>query len=99
MNDENASSLCVKNKTHVNLEKSSTTTRPYFSPSRLVALVGPKRSRCNNSKGLDVDTTFFDLKVFLVCFPSWHALHILSSLKFICEIPTIRSFLIYLSIK
>ena len=71
------------NETHVNLEKSSTMTSPYLLPPKLVVLVGPKRSRCNNSSGLDVDTTFLDLKDFLVCLPNWHALQILSSSKLI----------------
>ena len=73
MNDENASSICARNEIKVNLEKSSTTTSPYFLPPKLVILVGPNKSKCNNSRSLDVDTTFFDLKDFLVCFPNWHA--------------------------
>ena len=68
INDENASSLCVKNKTQVYLGKPSTTTNPYFLPLRLIVLVGPNKSKCNSSRGLDIDTTFFDLKDFLVCF-------------------------------
>ena len=91
--DENVSSLCAKNETYVNLEKSFTMTSPYLLPPKLI-LVGPKRSRCNNSSGLDVDTIFLDLKDFFVCFPNWHASQILSLLKFIYGIPTIRSFLI-----
>ena len=59
INDENVSSLCAKNEIHVNLEKSSRTTNPYLLPPKLVILVGPKRPRCNNSSGLDVDTIFF----------------------------------------
>ena len=76
--EENVSSLCAKNETHVNLEKSSTITKPYLLPPKLVVLVDPKRPRCNNSSGLDVDTMFLDLKDFLVCFSNWHALQILS---------------------
>ena len=71
----------------------------YFLPPRLVVLVGPNKSKCNSSRSLDVDTTFFDLKDFLDCFPNWHALQILSYLKLICGIPTIKLFLIKFSIK
>ena len=78
MKDENVSSLCAKNKTHVNLEKSSTTTKPYLLPPKLVILMDPKRSKCSSSSDLDVDAIFLDLKDFLVCFPNWHALQILS---------------------
>ena len=66
--DGNVSSLFAKNETQVNLEKSSITTTPYLLSPKLVDLVGPKRSRCNSSSGLDVDTTFLDLKDLLVCF-------------------------------
>ena len=33
--------------------------------------VGPNKSKCNNSKGLFVETKSFDLKEDLTCFPNW----------------------------
>ena len=83
----------------MNLEKSSTTTSPYLLPLKLVILVGPKRSRCNYSNGLNVDTIFFDLKDFLIYFPNLYALQILFSSKLIDGIPIIKLCLINLSIK
>ena len=99
MNDENVLSLCAKNKTYVNLEKSSITASPYFLPPKLIVLVGPNKSKCNNSRSLDVDTIFFDLKDFIVCFSNCHALQILSSSKLIYRISLTKSFLINLFIK
>ena len=98
INDENASSLCAKNETQMNLEKSSTIISPHFLPPKLVVLVGPNKSKCNNSMGLEVDTKFFDLNDFLVCLPNWQ-LQILSSSKLIYEISSTKLFLINLSIK
>ena len=83
----------------MNLEKLSITTSPYFLPPKLVILVGPNKSKCNNSRGLGVYTKFFDLKDFFVCLPNWHTLQILSSSKLIYGITSTKSFLINLSIK
>ena len=35
---------------------------------RDAVLVGPNRSRCRSSKGLEVETKFLDLKEFFTCF-------------------------------
>ena len=55
--------------------------------------IGPNRSICNNSKGLEVETKFFDLKEFLAYFPNWHASQILSLLKDNLGSPITKSFL------
>ena len=83
----------------MNLEKSSITTSPYFLPPKHMVLVGPNKSKYNNSRSLDVDTTFFDLKDFLICFPNWHPSQILSSSKLIYGISLTKLFLINLFIK
>ena len=75
------------------------TTNPYFLPSKLVVLIGPNKFKYSNSRGLEVDTKFFDLKDFFVCFSNCHALQILSSSKLIYGIPSTKSFLINLFIK
>jgi len=54
---------------HINLEKSSNTTRAYKFPPRLIVLEGPKRSMCSSSRGFEVETKFFSLKDCFVCFP------------------------------
>ena len=59
------------NITYVNLENSSTMTKPYFLPPRLAVLVGPKRSRCKSSSSLVVETTFLLWREFLVYLPLW----------------------------
>ena len=70
MNSEVVSLLLKRKITQVNLEKSSTMTKQYFFPPRLTGLTGPKRSICNNSKGLVVVIDYFDLNEVLVCFPN-----------------------------
>ena len=43
-----------------------------------MVLVGPNKSICKSSKGLEVEIVFFDLNDTLVCLPNWHASQILS---------------------
>ena len=78
-----ASSLWIRNITHVNLEKSSTITRPYFLLLRLVVLVGPNRSRCKNSSDLVVDTTLLLWKELLAYLPLRQNLQVESFSKLI----------------
>jgi len=65
----------------VNLEKSFITTRAYRFPPSLIVLEGPKRSMCKTSSGFEVETLFFKLKDFVVCFPFWQASHTCSFLN------------------
>ena len=102
-NSEKASLLFFKNITYVNLEKSSTIKNTYLLWLRLAILVGPNKSRCNNSQGLLVETMFFDLKEDLVSFPNWQASHKWVYLKEILGKPRTRLYLesldIYLKLK
>ena len=70
-----ASFFECRKRVQVIIEKSSTTTRAYKFPPRLIVLEGPKRSMCKSSRGFEVEIQFFKLKEFLVCFPFWHASH------------------------
>ena len=49
-----ASDLDLRRMTQVYLVKSSTTTMMYLFPPRDSVLIGPMRSKCSSSKGLDV---------------------------------------------
>jgi len=79
--------FCVfKNKTKVNLEKSSTITKPYSFTPRLSIEIGPNKSMWSSSRGLFVEIKSFGGKLLLTCFPLTHASHILSFSKFILEV-------------
>ena len=77
-----SSFLHERKSTQVNLEKSSTITKPYDFPLRLAVLVGPNRSRKSNSRGQEDETIFFALNDERVCLPLAHALQILSKMNF-----------------
>src|ERR1044072_6281404 len=96
LNALNASLFCTRKKVQVYLEKSSTITKAYTLPPKLLVLDGPNKSICNNCSGLVVDTTFLDLKVDFVCFPFWQASQSLSLTNFILGNPITRSCLISL---
>ena len=55
------------------LEKLSTKIKINRLPLRVLILIGPNKSICINSKGLDIMISLIDLKEDLVCFSSWHA--------------------------
>ena len=60
--------------------------------------VGSNRSRCNSSKGLEVETTFLLEKEFLTCFQFLHASQSKSSLYDIHGNPFTRLFFCRLEI-
>ena len=72
-------------------KKSSTITKPYRFPLKLVVLSGPNRFMWRSSKGLWVETKSFILKLLLTCVPLVHASHILSLSKLIFGSPLTRS--------
>lgn len=90
-NASRESSFCFKNKTQVNLEKSSTITRSYFFPLRLVVLKGAKRSMWRSLTGLFVKVVFLEWKFFLTCFYLMKTPHIFSLSKLILGRPLTRS--------
>jgi len=69
LNSGYASFIECRKRVQVNLEKSSTTTKAYKFPPRLIVLEGPNKSMCKSSRGYEVETQFFKLKDFVVCFP------------------------------
>ena len=87
-----ASFLWIRNITQVNMEKSSPMTRSYFLPSRLVVLVGPKRSICKSLSDLVVETTFLLWKVLLVYLSLWQYSQVKSLTKLILIKPLTSSF-------
>ena len=64
------SDLDRRRTTQVYLVKSSTTTMMYLRPLRDSVLVGPIRSRCRSSNGLDVVNVWVPGCLAFVCFPS-----------------------------
>ena len=70
-----ASNLDHRRMTQVYLVKSSTTTMMYLFPTRDSVLVGPIRSICTSSNGLDVADVWVPRCWALVCFLSWHGPH------------------------
>nr|GEY73252.1 ribonuclease H-like domain-containing protein [Tanacetum cinerariifolium] len=56
------SSLVLRNKVHVNLEKSSVTTKQYHLWLILLTEVGPNNSICKVCRGLDTEFTNLDLQ-------------------------------------
>ena len=85
--------MCQK-KIYVKREKSLIITKLYHFPPKLVVLVGPNKSMCNNYNGLEVETISLDLNDTFVCLPSWHASQILSFSKFNLGKLVTNSFLI-----
>ena len=75
----------------MNLEKSSTITKPYDFPLRLAVLVDPNKSRKSNSRGREDETIFFALKDERVYLPLIHTSQILSEEKFTLGRPFTRS--------
>ena len=67
--------LGFKKNDQVYLVKSSTTTMMYLFPPIDSILVGPTRSRCSSSKGLDVAYVWVLRCFAFVCFPNWHSPH------------------------
>ena len=64
----------------------------YLLPLWLCNLIGPHKSICINSSGLEVVTTFFGLKDDLTCFPLVQGSQISSLRNFIGGNPLTRSF-------
>ena len=67
--------LDLRRKTQVYLVKLSTTTMIYLLSQRNSVLVGPMRSKCSSSKGLDVAYVWVLGCFAFVCFPNWHNPH------------------------
>ena len=70
-----ASDLDRRRMTQVYLVKLSTTTIMYLLPPRDSVLVGPIRSKCRSSNGLDVVDVWVLGCLAFVYFPSWHGPH------------------------
>ena len=70
-----ASNLDHRKMTQVYLVKSSTTTKMYFLPPRDSILVGPIRSKCRSSNGLEVTDVWVPGCLAFICFPRWHGPH------------------------
>lgn len=64
----NASCLWARNVAHVNLEQSSTITRQYLLPFRIMVLICPNKLICNSYKYRLVVIIFIDLNELLTFF-------------------------------
>ena len=79
LNTSKTSDFYLMKFTHMNIEKSSTTTYAYLFPQRLSTRIGPIRSIWRSSKTFEVVWCCnFGCDIF-VCFPIWHSPCILPS--------------------
>lgn len=65
----------LRNKTHVNWEKSSITTSIYLLPLIFLIKDGPHKLKWSNSSGSITLVSMMDKWILRLCFPTSHAVH------------------------